>query len=303
MSVDHPHAKTTLFSVSKADNTQHATPGRLLMSQLLGDIAAGTARLPSPDQRVAKLIQHGTSKAAQKRRIARLLSADPALSAKTLRASCGSAQLQRPRSLPQAVERLDRHYLNGLIAAASESGISYDRNPILRQAARGIWQQALRVSTLSYLLASLDGRFDPEEAALAGLLHNLGDVALLGRASQSKHESLENELSEACRIYGADAGGALARSWGFPASLVRVMTTRGDWYRDQDGPADMADLVLIAQLHAALGKSGAENLPRLQTIPAFSRLDLGQVTPRFSLDLLEAANNALALTRRQLNRL
>ena len=62
----------------------------------------------------------------------------------------------------------------------------------------------------------------------------------------------------------------------------------------------MADLVLIAQLHARLGQSHADCLPSLQRMPAFERLDLGQASPRFSLGLLEAANNALALTQRQL---
>jgi hypothetical protein len=79
-----------------------------------------------------------------------------------------------------------------------------------------------------------------------------------------------------------------------------VVGSSGDWYRDHDGPADMADLVLVAQLHARLGHHHAEGLPSLQRMPAFKRLDLGQASPRFSLELLEAANNALALTQRQL---
>ena len=81
---------------------------------------------------------------------------------------------------------------------------------------------------------------------------------------------------------------------------MRVAGSCGDWYRDHEGPADMADLVVVAQLHARLGQNHAEGLPSLQRMPAFERLDLGQANPRFSLGLLEAANNALALTQRQL---
>lgn len=276
-----------------------ATPGRYLFGQLLADIAAGTAGLPSPQPQLAARIARGIRKAGHGRRVARLLAADPALSAKALRAACNAAQLRRPRTLPQIVARLDRHYVSGLVNAALDIS-SLPQQPPLQTAARAAWQRAMRVSAIAYLLATLDGRFDPEEAALAGLLHNLGELALLGRAGRDERPGMAQEFAHGCRYYGAEAGKELARAWGFPGNLVRVAATQGDWYRDHDGPADTADLVLVAQLHARLGQAREDSLPQLQRMPAFKRLDLGQANPRFSLGLLEAANNALALTERQL---
>lgn len=299
MPKEHVKPTPTLRAVPSPIGDGSATPGRYLFGQLLADIAAGTAGLPSPQPKVAERIQLGIHKASHGRRVARLLAADPALSAKALRAACSAAQLRRPRTLPQIVDRLDRHYVSGLVSASAETSMA-PTQPGMHTAARNAWQRAIRVSTLAYLLATLDGRFDPEEASLAGLLHNLGELALLGRAARDDRPGMVQELDHARRCYGAEAGQELARAWGFPGSLVRVAGSCGDWYRDHDGPADMADLVLVAQLHARLGQARTDALPQLRRMPAFAHLELGQASPRFSLGLLEAANNALALTERQL---
>jgi len=279
------------------------TPERQLFAALLSDISSGTAILPSPQPAIALRIHRGIRAARHGRRIARLLAADPAISAKALRAACAAGQLRRPRSLPAVVERLGRHYTTGLVARAAElETLASLHNPLLALA-RDSWQRALRVSTISYLLATLDGRFDPEEATLAGLLHNMGELALLGRAAREPAVEQHGSLHGALQLYGADAGRELARNWGLPAGLARVAGSLGDWYRVHDGPADMVDLVLVAQRHASLGEPQAGRLPGITGMPAFGRLELGNTGPRFSLRLLDAANNALSLTERQLDRL
>lgn len=278
-------------------------PGRRLMSLLLADVQAGAVTLTSPEHRVAQRIHRAIGQAAHGRRVGRLLAADPVLSAKALRAACSGARLKRPRSLPQIVARLDRHYVGGLVAASTDVESPFDHHDLMRRTGRNLWQRALRVSVISYLLAELDGRFHADEAALAGLLHNLGDLALLSRAGQDASGALARDLPAAMRQFGAQAGEHVARIWGFPVSLIEVVGCRGDWFRNHEGTADMADLVLVAQLHAAMGQVDRDTLPPVRNLPAFRRLDLGNTDARFSLDLLEAANNALALTQRQLAKL
>lgn len=295
----HPKAPPKLRPLPAPMRDASAAPGRQLFALLVSDIAAGTADLPSPQPQVAMRIARGVRKAGHGRRVARLLAADPALSAKTLRAACAAARLRRPRTLPQVVDRLDRHQVADLVETAVQ-GTCQIGPQLLREAAVDAWKRSLRVSTIAYLLANLDGRFDAEEAALAGLLHNLGELALLGRAAREDRPDVGRELADACRHYGAEAGRELARAWGFPSSLQRVAGSFMDWDRAHEGSVDMADLILVAQLHARLGQPGQTTLPRLQHMPAFGQLSLGEASPRFSLGLLEAANNALALTERQL---
>lgn len=293
-----PHPQLRAVPATAANHG--AQPGRRLYGQLLAEIAAGTAVLPSPHPKIARQVARGIQAAAHGRRVARLLGADPALSAKVLRAACATGQLRRPRTLPVAVDYLGRHYVSGLASRVLEDGLLQTRDQELRQLGHDCWQRSLRVSTISYLLATLDGRFDPEEAALAGLLHNLGELALLGRAAREDRPGMREELHRACRYYSAEAGRELARNWGLPGSLARVAGSMGDWHRDHEGRADMADLVLVAQLHARLGQAQADYLPSLKDMPAFQQLELGRADPRFSLGLMEAARNALALTQRQL---
>jgi hypothetical protein len=59
--------------------------------------------------------------------------------------------------------------------------------------------------------------------------------------------------------------------------------------QDLNDKSDYVDLVVLAQLHAFIGTKRMQQLPRLDLVPAFHKLALGKLTPRFSLHILENA--------------
>jgi len=56
-----------------------------------------------------------------------------------------------------------------------------------------------------------------------------------------------------------------------------------DWMRDTGGVPDYCDLLVTAQLHSFVGTDGARQLPMINETTAYTRLDLGDLTPDFSL--------------------
>ena len=66
-----------------------------------------------------------------------------------------------------------------------------------------------------------------------------------------------------------------------------------DWMYDDSSSPRYVDLVIVAQLHAYIGSDKMECLPRLDTVPAFHKLALGQLTPRHSLAILENAKESI----------
>ena len=68
--------------------------------------------------------------------------------------------------------------------------------------------------------------------------------------------------------------------------------SRKDWYRDKE-TADLADLVLIARLHAAIGTPDFGNCPPLIKLPALAKLDLGELTPDNSLQMVTESHDQI----------
>lgn len=283
------------------DNT--AVAGRRLAGLVLADIVAGTTVLASPIAEVSVEIRRNILSAKHSRRIARLAATDPAISAKLLRDAnqhALSSNAYPVDTLVAAVRLLGETHSAGRVLHYARHENLVHPDPAVRSLARATWRRSLRVSTLSYLLASLQGRFDPEQAALQGLLHNLGELALINRAAREEHPAIDTELIPALRQFAGEVGGELARAWDLPASIIAVNESLDQWDRSHTGPADIVDLVLIARWHALIGRSLGPRPPALYELPAFAKLELGDPSPEFSMQLLEAADNALSLTERQL---
>jgi len=55
--------------------------------------------------------------------------------------------------------------------------------------------------------------------------------------------------------------------------------------------------VIIAQLHSFIGTDEMATAPAIDSVPAFKRLGLSQLTPKMSLKLLDEAKEEIAEAR------
>jgi HD-like signal output (HDOD) protein len=161
-------------------------------------------------------------------------------------------------------------------------------SPIIKEKMKSVWQHSVKVAAISSVLASLTPGFDSEKALLAGLLHNIGAVAVLNNLGDNLSMIEDAELMENILIgLQSEVGETLLEKWDFPEDLVEVVRHSTDWDYDENENTCYSDIINIAQLHAYIGTSLQEKLPSIDEIPAFHKLALGQLTPDLSLQVLE----------------
>ena len=69
--------------------------------------------------------------------------------------------------------------------------------------------------------------------------------------------------------------------------MVEVARSRGNWLRNPQPSADLADVVLVARLHANITSGDqAQHSPRIDAVPASTKLPLGNLRPDGSVTLL-----------------
>ncbi|SET64103.1 HD-like signal output (HDOD) domain, no enzymatic activity [Marinobacter segnicrescens] len=269
---------------------------RLLM-EFYAELRSNQVSLPSlPDVawKVRRLADREDSSADD---IARALTADPAMSAKLVR-SCNSALYRgfsEVRNVRDGVVRLGVRTTRQLVTVFALREVFRSRQPELQKAMDRLWQEARSVGALAYVLAESATRLEPEEALLAGLLHNIGAIPVLVHAEHhpalvASPAALERALAE----LQSDIGAAILDHWHFPAAFVEAARHGDDWfYECPEERPQLVDLVIVSRLHARISEGRNDGLPEFEQVPAYRRLGALELTASRSLKLLEAARERL----------
>jgi HD-like signal output (HDOD) protein len=162
------------------------------------------------------------------------------------------------------------------------------RSALLTALMQRTWRSSTRLAALSGVLAKHCSSFRPESATLAGLLQDIGVLPILN-VLNPYHEQLSNEahVLRAIDKFAPPVGTILLTRWGFDADTIEVARSRGNWLRNPQPSADLADLVLIARLHADITSgSRTGHSPRIDAVPASAKLPLGELRPDSSVALL-----------------
>jgi len=268
-----------------------------LMFDVFDDLNHGRVMLPSePD--IA--IRVGRSIAALGDKIiplANALSVCPALTLKVIRAA-RAAHSDRPpaHSIKQAVQRLGTEETLALtVNCVLRESLRTD-SEVVRERLHSWWERSMRVSAISAVLARMSERFDPEYAALIGLLHNIAEPVLLGYADRHPDLADRNALDNVVHDNRAELGRILLTMWGLPREVIDAAARCNQWGYDGQGEADYTDINLVAQWHAIIGDQPRRRRPEIEEIPAFRRLGLANASPELGIKIVEAANHAIERT-------
>lgn len=164
----------------------------------------------------------------------------------------------------------------------------------VRQRMIQTWSQGVRVAAITRLLTLNYPRLSGDQALLLGLVHNLGELAVLKFIDQEKDfdsKQMEGLLEELM----AAAGALLLSNWNFDAELVESIRQLNNWQADSGKQeATLDDLLRVARLHSLIGTKDQYRYPRLDEVPAFRKLTDQGLTPELSLTLVEDAADQVA---------
>ena len=224
--------------------------------------------------------------------IARLIQLDPSLTARLMSIvnSPAFGSFRKISTINQATTRLGRQKVRSLVYSCLIKSIFKINSKVLTRRMEALWRRSAHVAALSFVLGRETPGVDPEQAMLAALIHDIGTVAVIGGL---KHFPLlarrEEVLDYVIASLRTEAGLLSLRQWGLRDEFADVIENAGNWQRFGTALPDNTDVVQISLLHASIGQPDQAALPRIDSVPAFHKLARGQLTPRHSLSILEAA--------------
>jgi HD-like signal output (HDOD) protein len=275
----------------------------LLTERIRDDLNRGRMVLPSLPETALRIGRALNDERASAERIARLIQADPAMTAKVVRAANSALYggRQPVDSCTAAVVRLGTTTTHKLVLSFALREVFRAESGAIRRAMEDLWRHSTRVAAICYVLARLTRRFDAEHALLAGLVHDIGKVALLSYADQMPELARDPlQLARTMATLRGSLGAAILERWDFAEDVIVAARDAEHWTRNPGPDADYCDLVIIAQLHSYVGTPRMQELPHLGQLPCFTKLELGELTPRLSIKILEKADDTLRAVERML---
>lgn len=271
--------------------------GNPLVTALFDDLENDSLSLPSLPAVAVRVGQAMKEETTDAHTLAKIIQSDPAITAKLIHAAnsplyAGASQID---TCSAAVVRLGSDTTHKLVLTFALRELFNTRSKLLKERMRQLWEHSVKVSAICYVLAKISGVFNPEHALLAGLLHDIGVVAILSYAERYP-EAVDDEekLDQVIQDMRGRIGSRILSTWEFSEDLVMVTEQAENWLRNEDATPDYADLVIIAQLHDLIGTAQLQDLPNLDQVPAFNKLGIGQLTPELSIKILDKAEEKIA---------
>ncbi len=228
-------------------------------------------------------------------RFVETLMACPALTLKTLRAARAIDRSWRTtRSVRDATNSLGIEKTYSLAVQCVLRETLRTESAVVNRRMLAWWERSIRIAAISRVLARTSERFDPDFAALIGLLHGVAEPVILGYADRHLDLADAAALDNVIRGNRAELGRILLSMWDMPRALVDAATLCNHWGYDHNGDADYTDIMLVAQWHATIGNNDRPRTPPVAEIPAFARLGLDSPSPEMSLKIVEAGEHAIA---------
>ncbi len=148
------------------------------VSELAGELNKGELDLPSfPDValRVRSALEDEDCSVDM---IARVIGSEPALAANLIKMA-NSALMRRGdievRDLPTAINRLGRDNVrNASMSLAVKNMLSGNLSGRMKKHLDDLWKHSVRVAAVAYAVTKELTDLNPDEALLAGLLHDIG---------------------------------------------------------------------------------------------------------------------------------
>lgn len=262
-----------------------------LFDDLQGDIAADRLKLPSLPDHVLRVRAAISNAAADSRKIADLLAADPALAAKILKVAnsplCrGSATVS---SLRDAVNRIGMFTVGELVVCFSLKDLFTASSPALRERFGELVIEAVRIGATASVIAGRLGGALADQALVAGLLSNIGAYVVLERLSrQALLLKDETRVERALASYTARLGKTICRHWQLGDAVVEAVGEVGDWEYAVAGEVRLAEVVICARYHSLISLRKTSQLPKPESIKAMRVLG-SAVTPELSMEIIRAA--------------
>jgi HD-like signal output (HDOD) protein len=209
-----------------------------------------------------------------------VLGRDAALSARMIKvANSPMIRASVPVSdLSTAVSRLGIDLTSNLAMGLAMEQMFQATSDVVDKHMRACWSKSVEIAASSQVLARHFTDLQPDQALLAGLIHQIGKLPILAFAENN--ESLLNDsfaLGKVLSVLHPSLGSYILKMWDFPPELVAVPKNYLQFDRKLD-KVDYADIVQVATLQSYAGTEHPYTKLDWSEISSFDRLGLDPTT-------------------------
>ena len=187
-------------------------------------------------------------------RVVQVVGIEPLISSKLLRLANSvsyNPSGKRISDLSTAIGRLGFEAVRTTSLAVAMDQMLKSRNlAAYDKIAHQAWEHSLQVAAIARVLARRIGRINPDEAMLAGLVHNIGIFYLLFRAAEyAEYRDNKPAMLDLLRGWHESIGESLLHILGLPEHITEAVRDH-DRPQNIDTPSSLRDILYFANLLA-----------------------------------------------------
>ena len=208
--------------------------------------------------------------------LSEVINMDAAMTARIIRV-CNSPLLRGTREitdLPMAVGRLGMTYTANLATGLAMEQMFQATSEMIDKRMREVWQSSTEVAGICHVLASHYSKLKPDQATLAGLVHQIGVLPILTYIEEQDIQINNVILDNLIDVMAPAIGSYILKKWDFPKELQIVPKEHRNFKREVKS-VDYADIVMVAKLQSLIGTEHPFTKKDWTQISAFTRLGLG----------------------------
>lgn len=265
-------------------NNNISERGLEFVQLLSGELARGNVDLPSFPDLAFRIKRALDDPNASAKRVATVVGTDPVFTARLLNVANSAAMGTLPdvqiREIPTAIARMGFKMAQTVaMSIALQQLMKKESGSKLAAQFDQLWWHSLSVAAISYLVAKNYTKINPDEAMIAGLMHDVGKIYIMVRAEEHAQDLCNDfaRLEQVMYDWHTRVGQAILKNWSLPDDIVKVVFEHESLDRVVE-TADLSDVVLVSNLCAqAMDIDGTKLSTQSGAwikIPAFQRLGL-----------------------------
>lgn len=259
----------------------------LFLDEVKEAVATEKLLLPSLPDVALKIKAECEKEETSAKKIAEVISQDPAMSVRLLQVANSSLYRTRhsTENIQMAITKLGLKLVRDLIMGLSMKQVYHASSDIIAERFRELWLASTKTAAIARLLAMNIDHLDAEQAMLAGLIHNIGALPIILMA-EDDDDLFDNPdaLYKVIQKMQGEVGAYIFRSWHFPEFMVDVASSCYHFRRTHSGPADYVDLIQVALIQGSI-YTGLDCPEDWTTVAAFEQLGID--TDSHMLDIEE----------------
>jgi len=271
------------------------------LDQLLEDLENDKLVLPTLPEVALKVRDTLEDENSSLIDVAKIIISDAALAARMIQVS--NSPLLRAanpiETVEAAVTRMGSNMIRNLVTSMVMEQMFQATSDVTDKRLRAIWEHSTEVAAIAHALASQFTKLQPDQAMLAGLVHDIGALPILTRA-EDYPDLLADEatLDRIIESVHTTIGAEILRKWNFPKELIAVAEDHEDLTRDSKNGPDYVDIVIVANLQSLIDSNHSHTKADWSAVPAFAKLGLQTDVSVVDMDEtnanIEAARAALS---------